>query len=371
MNNDPYVPEPVHHVPDMPDDLLQAILSTRRAHGSVGDTNFRMWLQNTIKELGVPFDVGPVGNIVATAKSEVASKTLFSCHIDTCHSKAESNGQSQKLMYDSVMGHLYLDPISKAGCLGADDGAGIYIMLKMLANNIPGTYVFHTGEECGGIGANAMLEQRTPWLKQFDRAIAFDRPNNNEVIITQGGRECASIEAGEDLVAMLNECGLDFKTSTRGVFTDTKVYAGVIPECFNLGVGYYSQHNPKETLDVAHLEALLNACLVINWENLLTVRKPIPMITPKKFYDSMDNTFDRKIKDAWINPMGSFDKPKTVAPIKFVSLLNELATYDLDELRTICEDTPDNAACIIARLFAKVNGLQAEVDTLHATLGVA
>jgi hypothetical protein len=244
-----------------PDPLLMNILSTRRAHTSVGDTNFRMWLQSTLKDLCAHVEVGPVGNIVAVVDSP--STTLFSCHIDTCHSRAESNGQNQELIYDADMGLLYLNPCSNAGCLGADDGSGIYIMIKMIAAKVPGTYVFHTGEECGGIGANAMLAQRKPWLKQFDRAIAFDRPNDNEVIITQGGRECASRDAGRDLAAMLNEHGVDYK-----------VYAGVIPECFNLGVGYYDQHSPSETQDVFHLEALLHACLLIEWETIIVSRKP-------------------------------------------------------------------------------------------------
>jgi hypothetical protein len=347
-----------HPVPATVDQLLLDILSTRRADGSAGDSNFRMWLQNQLKQIDQPFQVAERGNFIVT--TDAASKTLFSCHIDTVHSQKESNGQKQKLIYDSIMGHIYLDPESNSSCLGADDGVGIYIMLKMIQERIPGTYVFHTGEECGGKGAHELLKHRKEWLSKFERAVAFDRPNDSEVIITQGGMPCASEEAGEDLASMLNDLGMSYTTSTRGVFTDTKVYAGVIPECFNLGVGYYQQHTNKETLNYAHAEALLNAACAIDWESLLTIRKPTAQIFPKARDYPKEYSFQAK-KEA-----------KPVEPVipQFPSLFSELATYDEEELLVICEQTPEDAARMLMRMTAKVAGLQKELDTMYSMMGV-
>lgn len=355
MNNS--VVDISHPVPDKPDGLLLTILTTRRADGSVGDTNFRLWLIDMLRNMDSKpsVDVGPRGCIIATTNSE--STTLFSCHIDTCHSIQESTGKPQKLAYDSVMGHLFLDPKEPSGCLGADDGAGIYIMLRMLEAGIDGSYVFHTGEEIDGQGAKAMLKDKLDWLKKFKRAVAFDRPHNHEVIITQGGTVCASNLAGIALVQALNAEGMDYEVSTKGVFTDTKVYAPVIPECFNLGVGYYSQHGPNETLDVAHVEALIQACIRIDWDNLPVHRSleaPKPMIKKPELVD--DDYF------GW--------KPKPVNTINLPSLFEELDTYSLPELEGICEDIPTEAAYMIIRLNAALKGKVEELQAVYRSLGV-
>lgn len=363
-----------HEIPETVDSLLLEILTTRRADGSPGDVNFRMWLQNMFRKLAVNFEVAEKGNFIVEVGDE--SETLFSCHIDTCHSMEESNGQKQMLMYDNALGHIFLDPKSNSGCLGADDGVGIWIMLKMIEAKVPGAYVFHTGEEVGCIGSRALLKARKEWLSSFVRAVAFDRPNNYEVIITQGGLQCASEDAGEDLANALNELGMDYAISTKGVLTDTKTYAYVIRECFNLGVGYYQQHTSKETLDYAHAYALMKAVIQLAWEDLVVERvipaPPKPAEFPKfPSYSwqpptkTKESLFDDGFDDPFVR------SPKDV-PIKFPvpPLFGELSTYDLDELITICAESSEEAAKIILRLRAKVVGLEKELEVYYDVLGV-
>jgi hypothetical protein len=279
-------------------------------------------------------------------------------------------------MYDNVLGHIFLDPKSNSGCLGADDGVGIWIMLKMIEAKVPGAYVFHTGEEVGCIGSKALLKARKEWLSTFARAIAFDRPNNFEVIITQSGLQCASEDAGEDLANALNELGMDYSVSTRGVLTDTKTYAYVIRECFNLGVGYYQQHTNKETLDYAHANALCKACLQMGWEDIVVERvipePPKPAEFPK--FPSYNWQAPTKSKpslfdDGFDDPFISVPKTKPVNTV-VPPLFGELSTYDLDELVGICADTPEEAAKIILRLRAKVEGQQKELEVFYDVLGV-
>ena len=64
------------------------------------------------------------------------SSTLFSCHTDTVH-KVEG---IQNIIVDESFGVIYKDDKE---VLGADNTAGIWIMLKLIDNNIPGVYVFH------------------------------------------------------------------------------------------------------------------------------------------------------------------------------------------------------------------------------------
>ena len=59
-----------------------------------------------------------------------------------------------------------------------------------------------------------------------------------------------------------------------GVYTDTAEFTGIIPECTNISVGYYSEHTDKEKLDVIHLQALADRCLRIDWDGLATKRDP-------------------------------------------------------------------------------------------------
>ena len=69
----------------------------------------------------------------------------------------------------------FLDKSGDATCLGADDGAGIYIMLRMIETKKPGLYVFHRGEERGGIGAKATVTKHAEFFKKggYEQCIAF------------------------------------------------------------------------------------------------------------------------------------------------------------------------------------------------------
>jgi hypothetical protein len=62
--------------------------------------------------------------------------------------------------------------------LGADDGAGIALLLRMIDNKIPGSYIFHLREEIGGTCAKGMAMHHSDFLVKFDRAITFDRRRN-------------------------------------------------------------------------------------------------------------------------------------------------------------------------------------------------
>lgn len=370
--------------PAGPDPLLAQILQTKRAHTSTGDTNFRMWLHSWLKANKAEPKIMAEGCIVVCTDEK--SDTLFSCHIDTVHSIVESNGSVQKLVFDSTMRHIMLDPKETSSCLGADDGAGIYIMLKMILGKVPGTYIFHTGEEKGGTGSRAMRAKHPDLLDNFSRAIAFDRADNFEVICSQGGQACASIEAGEDLVKALNANGLEYEISHKGSFTDTKVYAPVIPECFNLGVGYMFQHGPDEYLDVDHLERLLNACLNIQWDKLIVKRKPMAEPAPPYSYGGARHSAgffrgfedeDREIYGKG-SSYGSTGKSKGGnSPVKYATptqqpkptvsfnvSLETLQDYSRDEIIMLAEEAPETMANMMCLLLARYRGLQEEVEVL-------
>lgn len=274
VRHTPPRPEKDPPIPGKIDPDLATILSWKRPHGSSAETSFQVWLAKRLAKMGAKHTL-KAGNMVVEIPrgDKTPAAVLFSCHIDTVHRLREDEPIKQKLLYDAQFGHIFLDQKdpSAGNCLGADDGVGVWIMLRMIEARVPGAYVFHRGEECGGIGSSAMASQEPAWLKRFKLAVAFDRPNNYEVIITQGGQECASRGFGAVLAEALTAAGggcLKYEVSTHGGFTDTKNYRRLISECINVGVGYQDQHSKDEFLDYGHAFALMNACLKVDWAAL-------------------------------------------------------------------------------------------------------
>ena len=269
--------------------VLQDILSRARPHASAACNAFVNDLEKTIVEnykQKVTRMSTQSNLVVRIPKADgKPSRVLFSCHVDTVDiDAAGADPKLRKLLaYDSNLGTVMLDESNKLGsCLGADDGVGVWIMLNMIAVGKPGTYVFHQGEEKGGKGAKAMALECRAFLREHDLAIAFDRPDNDEVITHQGGVRCASDKFADQLIAELDKHGLTYKKSTGGVYTDTKEYRSTIAECINLGVGYGSQHTPNEYLDYTHASALEEAARAINWDALAAHRTP----TAEDVYDA-------------------------------------------------------------------------------------
>lgn len=402
-NDSPKQGSPVAAFRDPPatvDPLLVSVLSWRRKHTSPGELAFLGWLDTQISLFGAKPSIGPAGNRVVyinTGDGKMA-ETLFSCHVDTVDSAPylKEGEHHQRVAYDANFGHLFLDPTYKSNgtCLGADDGVGIWIMLRMIEAKIPGTYVFHRGEEVGGVGAHAMLKDSAALLRLHKRAVAFDRPNCNEVITVQGGIQCASDDFGAALAKALNDADpeFDYKVSKLGVFTDTKVYRGVIPECVNLGVGYSQQHTSNEVLDYTHALALLDACKLVEWETLPTSRKPVSEPEqprwgyPKQgsFYGG-DDDFAYEWPRQTVPPKKPIHTPsqlkslagpdKRSASVKSVKehlRLEEelLAIGGLSDIEEFCANSPEEAATLLVSFAAEVSALGARCKTLSNLLGI-
>lgn len=246
-----------------PETKLLQMLQTKRPHNSSTESEFvRQYIIGPYEnrcEL-----VGPMHNIVIFIGDNPT--TLFSCHTDTVHHKEGT----QIISYDANFGHVYKND---GECLGADDTTGVWLMLGMIEQNIPGAYVFHRGEERGGIGSRWISENKKEWLRRFKRAVAFDRKGEDSVITQQRGRTCCSDEFAKALAAQLGD---EWKPDPTGTFTDTANYTEFIPECTNLSIGYYDQHTPKEMQNLEFALQLSEIVTTVDWENLPTVRKAEP-----------------------------------------------------------------------------------------------
>jgi len=191
------------------------------------------------------------------------SRTIFASHLDTVSKD-----------YTQVVHTFDGDIIGTDGktTLGADDKAGVTVMLHLIKNEVPGLYYFFIGEEVGCIGSGLASKSIADFKGKYDRIISFDRRGTNSVITYQSSSRCCSDEFADSLAKQLNYSGLSYKKDDGGVYTDSAEFTGIIPECTNVSVGYYKEHTVNETQDIKHLADLANACLLVDWENLPTKR---------------------------------------------------------------------------------------------------
>ena len=192
------------------------------------------------------------------------SRTVFASHLDT----ACKDSVSVSHVFDG-------DMIKTDGktILGADDKAGVTILLNMIRNNIPGLYYFFIGEEVGCIGSGAAAASKY-FKDNYDRVISFDRRDTGSVITYQSSSRCCSDVFADALCKQLNANGMSYKKDEGGVYTDSAEFVGYVSECTNISVGYYKEHTVNESQDIKHLEDLAEACLKIDWENLPVERDP-------------------------------------------------------------------------------------------------
>jgi hypothetical protein len=196
------------------------------------------------------------------------SDVMFTSHLDTATSTV------------TTVTHVFDDKIIKTdgkSILGADDKAGVTIMLYMIENKIPGLYYFFLGEEVGCVGSRKVANvQKEKKIEGINKVISFDRRGTDSVITFQSSRRCCSDKFGEELSKQLNltDSSFSYKNDPTGVLTDSIQFIDIYPECTNISVGYYSEHTFSERQDINHLIKLAEACLLLNWNDLPVERDP-------------------------------------------------------------------------------------------------
>jgi hypothetical protein len=239
-------------------------LSLKRPHNGEGASLFTGWLcDNVPPHLELTIDAA--GNVHIDNRTSTKHRTLFIAHVDTVHREDGPN------KFVKAHGKWY----ANGAPLGADDGAGCAMLMHLLHAGVAGYYIFSQGEECGGIGAKHISTHDQDLLKQFDRAIAFDRRGIDSVITYQGyGRCCSDAFAGALSDALNVDERLMYLPDDTGVYTDTAEFTDIIPECTNISVGYASEHSANESLDIFHFSALAERVVNIDWDSLPTDRDP-------------------------------------------------------------------------------------------------
>lgn len=205
-----------------------------------------------------------------------APHVMFTCHLDTADYGKGAKPRKVHHVFSKKNGAITVET-DGTSLLGADDKAGMAIMLKMIRNNVRGLYYIFQGEEVGRIGsellANEWAETGGPGIKV---CVSFDRFGYESVISHQSGQRCASPEFVQALADGLN--GMDygmFESDNGGSYTDSYSFINIIPECTNVSVGYQGAHTHRESQDLSFLDWIAQRCCEVDWHALPVVRDPI------------------------------------------------------------------------------------------------
>jgi hypothetical protein len=197
--------------------------------------------------------------------------TAFMAHYDSVETKSGNT----ILAIDSNGFLMLSSRDTQSACLGADDGAGLWLMLEMIKAKIPGLYLLFADEETGCQGSAAFAHESGYMLAGITKAVSLDRHNADgpQVITGMCGSATASPAFASALAARL---GMGFCPSSKGLMTDSLMFDGVadIREVTNISVGYALHHTHKERLDTRFLIALRDKMLAVDWDTLPVERDP-------------------------------------------------------------------------------------------------
>lgn len=183
------------------------------------------------------------GNVLGYLDCGEGPTILLSAHMDT----VERIETDREILEDGTILR------SSKGILGADDRAGIAIILEVLAGirqtNFNGTlkFAFTVEEEIGLRGAKGIDKE---FIADVDAAIVIDRRGTRDIVTS-----CMGIYpfCREEYGAIFEKAGElagmpDWKM-TQGGYSDTLVFAENGINAVNLSAGYRNEHTELEYVD--------------------------------------------------------------------------------------------------------------------------
>lgn len=227
-----------------------------------------------------PTNIDALGNylVVVPSKNKVRGpRIMFSSHLDTA---ASGPPTPVSIHFDGSIAFTDGKTI-----LGADDKIGAAIMVGMIEAGIPGSYVFHVGEERGMIGSTeAAKSMEDKDALAHDACIAFDRYGYDSIITHQCGSRTCSDAFGRSLMAELNDKHIKLDLDPTGSFTDSYAYEGVIGECTNVSVGYDNHHTTKEWVNLQWAYRLMNRLCEVDWARRIEIKREPGEYDPRDWY---------------------------------------------------------------------------------------
>lgn len=166
-------------------------------------------------------------------------------HMDTVHKLPV-----KELFYDQKKNVLW----SPQG-IGADDRAGIYAMIEILRRGYRPTLILTTDEECGALGASALISDLPQTPCELNFLIELDRRGKDDCVFY----DCDNV----DFETYIESYGF---VTQWGSFSDISYIcpawktAGV-----NLSIGYQDEHSYAERLYVDYMfDTIDKVCTLFN-----------------------------------------------------------------------------------------------------------
>ena len=225
-------------------------------------------------------------------------------------------------------GVLFVKNPQQADCLGADCGAGIYLMLEMLRRGVHGRYCFFVDEEVGCEGSAASVKDDTGFWTGVKAMISFDRRGDG-IITHQRYMRCCSDTFAKTLAERL---GRTEQHLQKGVYTDSAEFVGIIPECTNVGVGYMHEHTPDEVLDLNILGQVLERVLQDGTFSHLPIERDPNVVEPDQWLSASTHS----LRQPWDMPPD--EDPQLLAAFRVVSQLSK------QQLVSWVQENPEKAA---------------------------
>lgn len=253
-----------------------------------------------LAELGYSVITDDVNYVFGIPRTHTVTPVLLMAHIDTCRT---SDAVVLKRNGDT----LYNDN-PDCGCLGADDRAGVYVVLEIAKMLEHKPYILlTTGEEAGYGGAKAVTDADHPecdflpvdmtagkklldvYAEDIYAVVQFDRKGFNEAAFYRTNARA------ETLKAKVESLGYSVLVNGTSDSILIETYLGVAG--VNLSCGFLHQHTPKEMLLIPAIPfAVRNGIRLLA---LIDERIPLPEAEPIKFSTNVAHYPPRK-EDAYI-----------------------------------------------------------------------
>lgn len=221
--------------------MRKQLIKLLNIHATSGNEKpVRDYLKSILENYMDNVHVDTYGNLLGDLKcgDGRGATILLSAHMDTVRNVYKD----RKLIENNGV------ISSSKGALGADDRAGIAIILEVLKNlenlsfngNIK--VAFSREEEIGCVGASKIDKN---FYKDVDLAIVCDRRGNRDIVVGTFGIPFCCNNVGNFMEDVAKLADMEWKCVEGGI-SDAMVFAENGINSINLSVGFYNEHTDKE-----------------------------------------------------------------------------------------------------------------------------
>jgi putative aminopeptidase FrvX len=184
--------------------------------------------------------------IPGRSSEDSGKKMLLAAHLDV---KGDFSSSDQLIERNNIVS-------SEKGILGADDRAGVSMILNLLKEvgdyrEVPPLkFIFTVGEEEGQYGAESIDPD---FFEDVSFGISLDRKNCKDIVYKSNSKEYSNLEFAERVARVSSRIFSEENAFVpcQGGISDLRVWSEKDTRpCVNLSVGYFDEHTDEERLDL-------------------------------------------------------------------------------------------------------------------------